>query len=193
MFTFFTRLATIITLFSSFGLSAAPGYISDDVYVYLHSGPGTNYRILGSIIAGTPIEILKASDDGQFNQIKDDKERIGWVKAALTSTSPSVRVNYSKLQQQLAQLQQKTMSASDELTQANNKINKLEQSLKAANGKLLQAQDSERIALAQLKGEDEQIKMQWAMNGGMLVGISILLGVALTYLPKKKKKSGNWS
>ena len=30
-------------------------YISDDVYLFLHGGPGTQYRILGSIEAGQEI------------------------------------------------------------------------------------------------------------------------------------------
>ena len=28
-------------------------YISDDLFTYLHAGPGRNFRILGTVVAGT--------------------------------------------------------------------------------------------------------------------------------------------
>jgi SH3 domain protein len=186
-------MATLGALFCSFGLFAASGFVSDDVYAYLHSGPSTKYRIVGSITAGAPIQILKRSDDGKFRQIKDEKGRTGWLKVEFTSTKPSIREHAKKLQQQVTKLEKQDVSSSDALEKAHSRVKKLEHSLNSANKKLQQAQDSERRALSQLKGEDEQLKMQWAINGGMLVGISILFGVVLTFIPKKKKKSSNWS
>lgn len=194
MFKFFACVTTIFTLFSSFGLYAASGYISDDVYVFIHTGPSNKYKILGSVKAGTPIEILKLSNDGNYQQIVDDKKRTGWIKSEFLSTTPSLRVTNERLQQRLDEINKQSDTTSDNLIQATQKINQLERALQDSNTKLIQAQESERNALSKLKGEDERIKMQWAKNGGMLVGISILFGVALTFLPKKKKKKGgNWS
>ena len=34
-------------------------YITDDLQAFMHSGPGRNYRILGSIIAGTKVTVLQ--------------------------------------------------------------------------------------------------------------------------------------
>jgi SH3 domain protein len=30
-------------------------YISDDLFTFLHAGPGRNYRILGSVLAGSKV------------------------------------------------------------------------------------------------------------------------------------------
>ncbi|NRA84559.1 MAG: TIGR04211 family SH3 domain-containing protein [Gammaproteobacteria bacterium] len=193
MFKFFVQLIAFLALFSSFGLFAASGYISDNLYTFMHSGPSTKYKIIGSITAGAKVEIISTSEDGTYVQITDAKKRTGWVKAEFTSKAPSVRIAYKNLQQQFSQLNQDKSTTSEQLLQATAKINQLEQALDSTNAKLSQAQSSEKSALSQLNGEEEYIKMQWAINGGILVGISILFGIALTFLPKKKKKSGNWS
>ena len=61
--------------------SEQPGaYIADDLIVYMHSGEGRNYRIIGSIEAGLPVTVLQRSDDGSFTQIQDGEDRQGWVE-----------------------------------------------------------------------------------------------------------------
>ncbi|NRA71684.1 MAG: TIGR04211 family SH3 domain-containing protein [Gammaproteobacteria bacterium] len=194
MLKFFSRFAIVMTLLCSGSLYAASGHISDNIYIFFHSGPGTNFKILGSLTAGTPIEILKQSDDGQFNKIKDPKGRTGWVKSSFTSSKNSLRVRYDNLQDKLSAIEQQASSSSNSLEQALAKVANLEQSLKQSSDELIQAKNSERLALSKLEGEDAHIRMQWLINGGVLVGFSILFGIALTFLPKKKKKSsGNWS
>jgi len=190
---FISRTLALSAIFSSFTLLAAPGFVSDDVYAYMHSGPSTKFRIIGSITAGAPIELLKLSDDRKFRLIKDGKGRSGWLKVEFTSKKASIRQREKSLLEQVKQLKQQDVSSSDAVATAKSRIKKLEHSLNSSNKKLQQAQESERLALSQLKGEDERLKMQWAINGGMLVGISILFGVALTFIPKKKKKNANWS
>ena len=60
-----------ITLSSSLSLSAQAaennykqGYISDELFIYMHAGPGTNYRILGTVIAGSDVKITGAVENG---------------------------------------------------------------------------------------------------------------------------------
>ena len=38
--------------------ASSSNYIRDDLFVFLHTGAGRNYRILGSVAAGTPITVL---------------------------------------------------------------------------------------------------------------------------------------
>ena len=40
-------------------------YIRDDLFIFMHTGPGRNYRILGSIEAGTPITVLARDNDAE--------------------------------------------------------------------------------------------------------------------------------
>ena len=60
-------------------------YISDDLYTYIHAGPGRNYRILGSVVAGTRVTQLQIDAENNFVEIIDDKQRTGWVDATFIS------------------------------------------------------------------------------------------------------------
>ncbi|MGL6176871.1 MAG: TIGR04211 family SH3 domain-containing protein, partial [Vibrionaceae bacterium] len=45
-------------------LCAQESYISDELFIYMHAGPGTEYRILGSINAGVPVKVMGAEKSG---------------------------------------------------------------------------------------------------------------------------------
>ena len=66
-------------------------YISDDLYTFLHAGPGRNYRILGSVLAGTRVTQLQIDAENNFVEIIDDKQRTGWVDATFITTESSIR------------------------------------------------------------------------------------------------------
>ena len=40
-------------------------YVSDNIYTFLHRGPGKQYRIIGSINAGEAVTQLAQSEDGK--------------------------------------------------------------------------------------------------------------------------------
>jgi len=55
-------------------------YVSDDVYIYMHSGPSLNYRIIGTLKVGTKLNTLKYDEGTKFMQVKSPTGRTGWVK-----------------------------------------------------------------------------------------------------------------
>ena len=43
-----------------------------------------------------------------------------------------------------------------------------------------------------LDAADQTAKMQWFTRGGIVALISLILGVIIAYLPKKRRKSDTW-
>tara|TARA_E500000331_G_C17123440_1_gene654892 strand:+ start:352 stop:933 length:582 start_codon:yes stop_codon:yes gene_type:complete len=186
--------------FQAFGLQDAPKmepssshYIRDDLYVFMHTGPGRNYRILGSIEAGTPITILKNDRNAEFMQIREHTEdRTGWVESKFVSDEMSRAEQLPIISQKLADSQ-----ASQQGLQSEN--GRLKRQLSEARQKLTQlssATDTQSREIKQLstklenQEKDEMIK--WFTRGGMVAGAGILLGVILTYIPKKRGRSSEW-
>jgi SH3 domain protein len=167
-------------------------YISDDLFTFLHSGPGRNYRILGSIVAGTPVQVLQTDSDSNYVEIIDDKERTGWVDGELVSKQKSMRELLPSLQQQLAdatQTAQQQQVQDDslrqqivELTTQNATLNKELSSLEKLNSDYSQ----------QIDKADQTAKMEWFTRGGIVAVISLILGIIVAYLPKKRRKDDNW-
>ncbi|WP_046004187.1 TIGR04211 family SH3 domain-containing protein [Pseudoalteromonas rubra] len=168
------------------------GYIVDDLYLFMHTGPGKNYRILGSVEAGTAITILNTEQD-DFIQIKDDKDREGWVQSQFVTSEPGLRqrlesanqalsdnnAQLNTLQSRIPQLEQANLQLQQDNTTLKNNITELEQALEA------------QVQASRNKVQTEQ-HMLLSYGGG--IGIAgILIGVILTLVLSRRKRYDGWA
>ena len=167
-------------------------YISDDLFTYLHAGPGRNFRILGSVVAGTRVTLLQEDTENNFVEIIDDKQRTGWVDAEFISISRSVRELVPGLQEQV----EKTEKTILQQRQSNDLLNQQIIDLTSQNTNLKKKLSDAEIENAKksqtLADYDQTAQMEWFTRGGIVAVISLLLGIILTYLPKKRRRNDNW-
>jgi SH3 domain protein len=167
-------------------------YISDDLFTYLHAGPGRNFRILGSVVAGTRVTLLQEDTENNFVEIIDDKQRTGWVDAEFINVSRSVRELVPGLQQQVEKTEKTILQqrqSSDLLNQQIADITSQNTNLK----KKLSVAEKENAKITQILADyDQTAQMEWFTRGGIVAVISLLLGIILTYLPKKRRRNDNW-
>jgi SH3 domain protein len=167
-------------------------YISDDLFTYLHAGPGRNFRILGSVVAGTRVTLLQEDTENNFVEIIDDKQRTGWVDAEFINVSRSVRELVPGLQQQVVKTEQTILQqreSNDLLNQQIADLTSLNTNLKK---KLSDAEKENTEITKTLADYDQTAQMEWFTRGGIVAVISLLLGIILTYLPKKRRRNDNW-
>lgn len=167
-------------------------YISDDLFTYLHAGPGRNFRILGSVVAGTRVTLLQEDTENNFVEIIDDKQRTGWVDAEFINVSSSVRELVPGLQQQVVETEQTILQqreSNDLLNQQIADLTSLNTNLKK---KLSDAEKENTKITKTLADYDQTAQMEWFTRGGIVAVISLLLGIILTYLPKKRRRNDNW-
>ncbi len=165
-------------------------YIADKVYLYLHGGPGTQYRILGSVEAGQPITYL-GEEQGDYAKIIDHKGREGWVVADLISSEKSFRVQLPEVQAELTSVK----SQLDELTQASSgdaeQISQLRAQLAQSNQALEQASNERDSATRQLANLKNDERFEFLKQGGMIAGAGLLVGLILAYIPRPRRRQKN--
>lgn len=170
----------------------ANAYVMDDLYVYVHAGAGKNYRILGSVNAGSAIQILGEEQNGFFN-ILDDKGRDGWIESKFVTTEPGLRVTNSQLQQQLDNANQDLVAARDELPVLQTKLQELE----AQNKRLQQTVaevEAQKVKLQQdAMGKKQQEQHLMLTYGGAIAFTGLLLGVILTLFLSRRKRYDGWA
>ncbi|GGB54109.1 TIGR04211 family SH3 domain-containing protein [Shewanella inventionis] len=188
-------LSIFILLLAPSGVFAAPAepnYISDDVFTYLHGGPGTEFRIIGSIEAGQPVTLLDNTEN-DFTQIIDHKGREGWVLASLVTDKPSFRVRFPEMEAQLRE-------ANEQLNKESFSTDNNEEYLKLANEKVAELTASLALAIKQrdeaqaniTQAEDDQRYELWK-QGGLIGGLGALVGIILVYLPRpQRRKKNRW-
>ncbi len=183
-------LLVIISLASS--ASAATRYVSDDLYTYLHSGPGTKYKIIGSVNSGERIKLLQTKSNAGFTNIKDSKGRDGWINSKYVSKHPSLKERLAKLEIQLTKLDTKLNTAEDNLKSHSSLISKLKNTNSILNKELQQVQVLNSSLNEKLDTEKNDLLMRWFSYGGMVAGGGLLLGLILPSLMPNRRKRSNW-
>ena len=167
-------------------------YISDNLSIFMHAGPGTNYKIIGSINAGSIINVTgKSTDD--YAEIVDEKKRTAWVKAKYINKKPGLQFKIKALNEQLT-------AASEYTQQLDGQINELKSvitNLETQNSILIKEAENLNKALAntnsQLKVQNADIKKQWFFNGAIVLGLGLLLGLILPkFFTRRRGKMDSW-
>ncbi|MBA6264811.1 TIGR04211 family SH3 domain-containing protein [Colwellia sp. Bg11-12] len=168
------------------------GYISDDLFIYMHSGAGNNYRILGSINSGTEVKVT-GQYENDYTEIIDDKNRKVWVESKYISLKPGLRFVIAELNERLANTTSNTDSMSEELAQAKNTIENLSSEKAQLNNEISQLNKTLMVTRSKLKDQDTNIKKEWFFNGAIVLVIGLLLGLILPRLAARRKGSmDNW-
>ncbi len=180
----------IVSLSSS--ANALNRYVSDDLFTYVHSGPGTKYKIIGSVDAGEKIKVLQTDENAGFTKIVDPKGRTGWIntkyvsrQAGLKERLEKLEIKYAKLKTQLSSTKENLNSHSiqvSELENTNTKLTKELQQVQGLNSDLNEQLDTERVDLL----------LRWFTYGGIVGGIGLLLGLILPSLVPDRRKRSRW-
>ena len=167
-------------------------YIKDDLFIFMHTGPGRNYRILGSIEAGTPITVVSTDSDAEFTQITDDDGREGWVESKFVSNTMSRAEKLPIISEQLAESQAELQGSQSDNARLRQQLNDARQQISQLSTEN-EAQASEIVSLAdKVESANKDELLMWFTRGGFVAGGGILLGVLLTYFPKRKSRSSEW-
>ncbi|RQM72065.1 TIGR04211 family SH3 domain-containing protein [Aeromonas jandaei] len=146
-------------------------YVSDNIFTFIHNGPGTQYRILGSVKAGEPLEVKAVNGEAGFTQVVDGRGRDGWIKSSELQSQISLREQLPQVEKERDELKAQLASQGEEMN-----------NLKEQNDALTQSYDN----------QEHDMQMDWFIRGGAMVGAGILLGILLPMLPRRRSRSDRW-
>lgn len=178
-------------------------YVSDDLMTYVHSGPGNQYRILGSLKAGEPVTLLNTNPLTQYAQIRDKKGRIFWIQANQLSQTPGQRSRLPELEQKIKTLTDELNEAHDRLKERDYEMQKkiaiskkLMEDLKTENKELkeqlLMSNEKINEAKNNINHQKHNIMMKWLTYGGIVAGTGFIFGLLLPYFIPRRKKNYRW-
>ena len=171
---------------------ANTAYVIDNLYTFMRSGASKNYRLLGSVDAGTKITVLSGEENG-FIKIKDDKDREGWIETKFISTTPGLHQQYQVLSSEMSTMQENLRLAQIELPQ----LQKQNQTLTDQNLQLSAQITSLQTTLAQERTQKEAAsskeKRQLLTYGGAIAFLGLFLGIILTIVLSRRKRYEGWA
>ncbi len=166
------------------------GYISDNLFIYMHAGPGTNYRILGTIIAGSEIKVTGAQENG-YSEIIDPKNRATWVESKYVTSKAGLRFTVAELENKLSSSTVFTSQLDGEVNDLKNKVNLLTNDKKKLLAELKQLQTTLSETRTKIKDQDTNIKKQYFFYGAIVLGLGLIFGLILPLFFKRRRASMN--
>ncbi|WP_429118477.1 TIGR04211 family SH3 domain-containing protein [Aeromonas veronii] len=178
-------------------------YVSDNIFTYIHNGPGTQYRILGSVKAGEPLEVKAVNSEAGFTQVVDGRGREGWIKnselqsqISLRERLPQVEKERDELKDRLQNLNgdnEKRFAEKDGQIAAQSKEIAALKAQLASQGEEMNNLKEQNDALTQsYDNQEHDMQMDWFIRGGAMVGAGILLGILLPMLPRRRSRGYRW-
>ncbi|ATL95007.1 MULTISPECIES: TIGR04211 family SH3 domain-containing protein [Aeromonas] len=178
-------------------------YVSDNIFTFIHNGPGTQYRILGSIKAGEPLEVKAVNSEAGFTQVVDSRGREGWIKnselqsqISLRERLPQVEKERDELKDRLQNLNgdnEKRFTEKDgQLAAQSKEIAALKVQLVSQGEELGNLKEQNDALTQSYDNQEHDMQMDWFIRGGAMVGAGILLGILLPMLPRRRSRGDRW-
>jgi SH3 domain protein len=162
-------------------------WVSDDLFTYLRAGPGKGYRLLGSVNAGTKIQLLQLDRDAGYAEIIDNRQRTGWIEIKYVSSKQSIRDDINDIQvllkerdENLQNMQTKMQAVMKNLSHSDDQKAKL-------NRQVTQQLEELSRLNEQNERRERASNMQWFTRGSILALISLLIGYVLGILGRRRK------
>ena len=198
-----------ILLISLIGLSlsmtaqaAEKRYISDELSTYVHSGPGNQFRIVGTLNAGDEVEVIATDKD--FVQVKDSRGRTVWLASEQLSSQPSMKVRIPALEAENRELRDKlenidntwntrTADMQNKVADSDNVVSQLKAENEKLKNELIKAGKKLEIVEVNLDDRRRELILQWFMYGGGVAGVGLIFGLILPHIiPRRKKRNDRW-
>jgi len=171
---------------------STPGFISDDLFIYMHAGPGTNYKILGSITAGEEVKVTGEQEDS-YSQIVNSKNRTAWVESKYLKTEPGIRKNIGLLENKIANARDFSSQLDGEVNDLRSTIESTKSNNRSLTNEINQLKSEIANTKNQLKGQDAELKKQWFFTGAIVLSIGLIFGLIIPkFFSRRSSNMDSW-
>lgn len=172
---------------SSTGQDGDFRWVSDDLFTYLRAGPGKDYRLVGSVNAGTKIQLLQVDREAGYAEIIDDRQRTGWIEIRFVSRTQSIRDDVKDLENLLVEKDENVQHMNEKVTAVmQNLANSDDQKTKLNRQITQQLEDISRLN-EQIEKRERTNNMLWFTRGSILGVSALLIGYILGIFGRRRK------
>ncbi len=199
-------ISLLMTLFTLLAVNteAATRYVSDQLFTYMHSGPSSQFRIIGSVNAGTKIKLIQHNAASGYSKVVDPKGRSGWIETKFITKNTPALLRLPQVEKALKVANNKLTSIGDENEATlNNKQQNLSKQVSINNQLIAQRQELQNTITSlqldnsklqtRITNQSEEVEMQWLMRGAGIIILGLFIGLVVPHLPRRKKKNDQWA
>lgn len=163
-------------------------YVSDDIGVIMRSGPTNRYRVIGRLVAGTPIEVLATDTDNKSSQVRTADGEEGWIQMEYITDQPTIRALYSELKIEHDELKQELAQTKQQIADKENVI--------ALNDQLQQQVSELQNESDKLRQQNDLLKDRFHSDvfyaGAFVLLVGMLISWILSRFSMKRRQRSGW-
>jgi SH3 domain protein len=193
--------STLLVLFSAWLLalsaqasaqdSSKPAFISDALFVFLHSGPNNQYRIIGTVNAGQSVTFLQEDSATGYAEIQVDG-KTGWLPKEHVTYTPGLVTQLENLKAEYAQHNETVNALEQQRDQLNSQLNEAVAERQKAVEQLEQANRAYEQLKVQLENTQSSIWEKPMILGSLILLAGLIFGLLLPLLIPKRRNSERW-
>lgn len=190
-----TLLVLFLIPFSALSQQASteqPAFISDALFVYVHSGPSNQYRILGTVNAGSSITYLGEDSDTGYAHIQYDGSKDGWLPKEFVTFTPGLVSQLEQLNAEYAGSSEKIMQLEQQREQLNSQLNQAISERQAAIEQLETTTRSYEQVKEQLASTQTSVWQKPMVLGSLILLAGLVFGLLLPLIIPKRRNSERW-
>ncbi|HEY0923818.1 TIGR04211 family SH3 domain-containing protein [Rheinheimera pacifica] len=193
--------STLLVLFSAWLVALSvqasaqegskPAFISDALFVFLHSGPNNQYRIIGTVNAGQSVTFLREDSATGYAEIQVDG-KTGWLPKEHVTYTPGLVTQLEKLKAEYAQYNETVNALEQQRDQLNSQLNEAVSERQKAVEQLEQANRAYEQLKVQLENTQSSIWEKPMVLGSLILLAGLIFGLLLPLLMPKRRNSERW-
>jgi SH3 domain protein len=181
--------------------------VSDEVFIVLHAGPGSNYRWRARLNPGMELREKRRSPDGNWAEVETDRGTVGWVQAEYLASEPPAQARLPSVVRQLEDAERETESLRSDLAAREDERDALRQELanteanlqevteelarlRQVSGSAVETAENNRRLVEEVAGmrteldtlEADNLRLRERVRSGAFLdgALAVLLGVIIT-------------
>ena len=111
----FAATGVLALCFAWAATAAEPAWVGSQIQLNLRTGPGTEYRIVGSVETGDRVSILERKT--QWTRVRLPNGEKGWIPVGYLESRPPPVLELAQLRKEVAKLRQEREASQKTLTQ----------------------------------------------------------------------------
>jgi SH3 domain protein len=177
-------------------------WVSDSLNTYVRSGPTEGYRIVGTLVSGQKVTLLRT--DGDYSQVRGESGNAVWIANRDLQEVPGQAERLPQLEQKVSELsaeldgindtwKTRVQGMQETLDSRKTLIDELQTTRSTLDSELNQANSQLRELQAQLGEENQQVLMRYMAYGGGIAGAGLVAGLILPLLLRvRRKRNDQW-
>jgi SH3 domain protein len=176
-----TRLAVAALALLALAVSgrAEPSWVKGEVRLSLRTGPGAEFRSLGTIVTGDSVQVLEHGDG--WTRVRATEIGEGWIPAGFLQEEPPAAVRLERIETETAELRTQLESLSTRATE-----------LEAQNTRLGEQDTAQKQQIEQLSRENFELRAgarwpEWITGAGILFA-GMLMGAIVHAVSGRRQR-----